>query len=215
MKRFLLEPLIVLASVLVLLKVAQFFFPLSIVGFMTPLLLLYVPLFIFWRKGESVDFVEKNVSQSIQGLLAFAVLVLIIFPPYLIVAHYWMLKVFHYNGFHAAPVSLFFKNGIYQLLVVALPEEFFFRGYFQSQLKKFFKPRWNILGVSLGWGWIMTALIFAFAHSVIHVRWWHFSIFFPALLFGYLKERTGSITAPVLFHAFSNCFTVWYMHSYI
>ncbi|HPQ81946.1 MAG TPA: CPBP family glutamic-type intramembrane protease, partial [bacterium] len=43
----------------------------------------------------------------------------------------------------------------------------------------------------------------------------HFSIFFPALVFGYLRERTGSITAPALFHAASNILMDWIARSYI
>src|SRR3990167_7751116 len=100
------------------------------------------------------------------------------------------------------------------LLVVALPEEFYFRGFLQSRFNQLWPAKWRLLGAELGWGWIVTAVIFAFAHSVLNLQWWHFSIFFPALLFGYLRERTNSLTAPILFHTFSNCFMNWFAKSY-
>lgn len=215
MKRFFLEPLFVLAVILLALKLAQIFFPPAWVGLLAPLLLLYVPVLLSWRAQQPFDFVDRSYAQFLKGFGAFALMTLLVFPPYVAVAHYWMLKIFHFQSFRAASWLTFGKPWFYQLLVVALPEEFFFRGYFQSRLNQYFKPRWRFLGISFGWGLILTALIFAFAHSVIQLKWWHFSIFFPGLLFGYLKERTGSITAPVLFHAFSNCFTVWFLQSYL
>jgi membrane protease YdiL (CAAX protease family) len=50
----------------------------------------------------------------------------------------------------------------------------------------------------------LTCLIFAASHSIIAFRWWHFAIFFPSLVFGWLRDRTGGLVAPVLFHAASN-----------
>ena len=103
----------------------------------------------------------------------------------------------------------------YQLLLIALPEEFYFRGYVQPALNAIFRPRWNILGVQLGWSWILTAVIFAIAHSIITYQWWHFAIFFPGLVFGWLKERTGALTAPIFFHAAANIFMNWFARSYV
>ena len=99
--------------------------------------------------------------------------------------------------------------------MVALPEEFFFRGYFQSTLNRVWPTRWRFLGASFGPALPITALVFAVAHSVIALQWWHFSIVFPALLFGWLREKTGSITAPILWHGAANIFMVWFLRSYV
>lgn len=214
MKKLLFESLGATLLVLILLKLSQIFLPPAWMGLMTPALLLYTPFFFMASRKEPIIFIDRTWRQFWRGMFEFAVCVIAVFPPYLILAHLWMQYVFGFQNFEPASGYTFFEFAGYQLLVVAIPEEFFFRGYLQTTLSKVFTPKWRILGVSLGWGWIVTALVFAFAHSVIRLQWWHFSIFFPALLFGYLRERTGSITAPVFFHTFSNCFMNWFARSY-
>jgi membrane protease YdiL (CAAX protease family) len=39
-------------------------------------------------------------------------------------------------------------------------------------------------------------------------------VFFPALLFGWLRARTGGIGAPVVFHALCNLFADYLAKSY-
>ena len=56
----------------------------------------------------------------------------------------------------------------------------------------------------IGWGLVIASLFFAFGHSLVMVRWWHFATFFPGLLFGWMRSATGSIFAPVIAHAASN-----------
>lgn len=216
------KPFLAVFSLLSVFFLANLFVP-KAVGFLVPALLLFVPLFLLPPPKAASGFfqgmleslcLDTSWKQFFKSIAAFAISVLIVFPPYLVCAHFWMLNVFHYHGFHPAPPLIFAEPLLYQMLMVALPEEFFFRGYLQTALNNRFKPRWRFLGIAFGWGLILTSLIFAFAHSVIELQWWHFSIFFPSLLFGYLKERCGSITAPVLFHAFSNSIMVWFQASY-
>ena len=214
MKPFFISSIRVTLILLVVLKVVQLFLPESWMAFLTPAFLLYTPILAVRYTKTPVDYLDRSFKQFAIGLAAFLIAALIIFPPYMVAAHYWMLHIFHFKGFSPAPWQALTQYAGYQLLVVALPEEFYFRGFLQTSLNKVWQPRWRILGADLGWGWIIASLIFAFAHSVIHLQWWHFSIFFPALLFGYLRERTGSITAPILFHAFSNCFMNWFAASY-
>ncbi len=214
MKKLLLESFGVTFSLLILLKLGQLFLSPKWEGLLVPTLLLYIPFLILSVQRKPIDFIDHSLRQLGTGLMVFAVSILIVFPPYMLAAHYWMLHVFHFDAFKMAPIRIFFDPLPYQILAVALPEEFYFRGFLQPMMNKIWKPKWHLFGVNLGWGWIVTALVFAFAHSVIQLKWWHFSIFFPALIFGYLKERTGSITAPVLFHAFSNAFMSWFVRNY-
>lgn len=92
----------------------------------------------------------------------------------------------------------------YHLFFVAIPEELFYRGYMQSRLDQAFPPRWRLLGAKVGPGWLLTCLLFAFGHSLVDVQWWHFAIFFPSLVFGWMRARTGGILAGAFFHAWSN-----------
>lgn len=97
------------------------------------------------------------------------------------------------------------------LVLVALPEEYFYRGYLQTRLDDLFgdteadEPT-TFLGFSRA-NWATSGL-FAIGHVLIPVGGTfsvgRAAVFFPSLLFGWLKERTGSIIAPTIFHAGAN-----------
>src|ERR1700722_8247386 len=90
-----------------------------------------------------------------------------------------------------------------QLLVVALPEEFFYRGYMQARLEKHFGEGRPILGILAGRGFLLTQVLFALGHLVEPYPW-RLAVFFPALLFGWLRARTGTLVSGVLYHATCN-----------
>ncbi len=92
----------------------------------------------------------------------------------------------------------------YHVFFVAIPEEFFYRGYMQSRLDELWAPRWRVFGANLGPGWLLTCLLFAFGHSIVTFQWWHFAIVFPSLVFGWLRARSGGVIAGALFHAWCN-----------
>lgn len=95
---------------------------------------------------------------------------------------------------------------VVQLLVVALPEEMFYRGFMQTAWARASPGRGvTVLGARLGAGFLWTQLLFAAGHLVV-LQPWRLGTFFPALLFGWLRERTGSVAAPVVLHALSNLF---------
>jgi uncharacterized protein len=94
---------------------------------------------------------------------------------------------------------------LYQFAYVAAPEELFFRGYVQGSLRQCLKslapgrPRlWDALALTAA------AVLFAGAHVAVFrsgVQAW---VFLPALVFGWLRARTGGVWAPILFHGCSN-----------
>jgi len=92
-----------------------------------------------------------------------------------------------------------------QLLVVALPEELFYRGFMQTAWAKAPGRSIRVLGAELGPGFLRTQVLFALGHLVV-LQPWRLGTFFPGLLFGWLRARTGTLAAPVLFHALSNLF---------
>jgi membrane protease YdiL (CAAX protease family) len=95
---------------------------------------------------------------------------------------------------------------VVQLLVVALPEEMFYRGFVQTAWARSEPGRGvTILGARLGAGFLWTQLLFAAGHLVV-LEPWRMGTLLPGLLFGWLRERTGSIAAPVALHALSNLF---------
>jgi membrane protease YdiL (CAAX protease family) len=93
-----------------------------------------------------------------------------------------------------------------QLLVVALPEELFYRGWMQTSWAASDPSRKvRILGADLGRGFLATQALFALGH-LVRLQPWRLGTFFPGLLFGWLRARTGDLAAPVLVHALSNFF---------
>jgi len=92
----------------------------------------------------------------------------------------------------------------YHLFFVAIPEEFFYRGYVQTRLNEMLPRRFLVAGIPFGHGLWIAALFFAFGHSLVEVQWWHFATFFPGLLFGLMRERSGGVITGAFLHAAFN-----------
>jgi membrane protease YdiL (CAAX protease family) len=90
-----------------------------------------------------------------------------------------------------------------QLLEVALPEEFFFRAYLQTNLNHAWGRPFRLWGADWGWALPMGALVFALCH-LFHGDATQLKVVFFGLFAGWLRERTGSIAGPVLYHAAGN-----------
>ena len=205
--------LLVLTRIVFMLRSVSFID--SILPVIVAVLFLYIPVIVLWKRKRRIDFLDLKVKGYIRSIFIFLIAAVIVFPLFFLAAHAWQLIVFNKTAFTAAGFPDLLSAIAFQLIIVALPEEFYFRGYFQTTMDRVLPKRWKILGVKLGWGWIITAAVFAVAHTIVYYQWWHFAIFFPALLFGYLKERTGTITTPILFHAASNLLMNWFARSYI
>ncbi len=92
----------------------------------------------------------------------------------------------------------------YHLFFVAIPEEIFYRGYLQTRLDEVFEPKVEVLGARLGWGFVITCVLFAFGHSIVMFQWWHVFIVIPSLVFGWMRARSGGFLAGAVFHAWCN-----------
>lgn len=91
-----------------------------------------------------------------------------------------------------------------QFLVVALPEEFFYRGYLQTRLEHAWgKGKGRLFGASVGKAFWFTQFLFAVGH-LGRLDPWRLSVFFPSILFGWLRARTGSIVPGIIVHALAN-----------
>lgn len=101
-----------------------------------------------------------------------------------------------------------------QFVLVAFPEEYFYRGFVQTRLEQGFEARARERGhtmvVVLGFSpaIVVTSLLFGIGHLVVPVGGVllanRMAVFFPSLLFGWLRRRTDSILAPTIYHAMSN-----------
>lgn len=142
-----------------------------------------------------------------RALLAMAV----IFPPFVLgYRAYWHAK----QDFHLRLPPTLADDLPGQLLVIALPEEAFFRGYLQTALDDVWPPRWRLFGANVGPSLLVTSAIFAVGHVLTEPHPSRLAVFFPSLLFGWMRARTGGIGTSVLFHAACNLFVSFLAHGF-
>lgn len=170
------------------------------------ILLIYPAVLHSTLRKLNVRFFERDLAHAGRSFLTYALTALSVFPAFLLANHFYQTRLFHaVISMAHAQVSL--TTIAVQVLLVAFPEEFFFRGYLQTLLSRRFHRPLRLLGIpflKVSAAVPLTSVIFAASHSFITFQWWHFAIFFPSLLFGWLREKTGGLVAPILFHATSN-----------
>lgn len=92
------------------------------------------------------------------------------------------------------------------VLIYPVLEEIMFRGLLQELVRDLLsKVRFGPLTVAN----LLTSVFFAGAHFFYHPPLAAALVFFPSLVFGFFKERTDSLVAPVLLHAFYNAGYLW------
>jgi len=139
------------------------------------------------------------------------VVALVVFPPF------WLGWVYFWkpaSSFAAAGLSTLANDALGQLLVIALPEEAFYRGYLQTALDDVWRPRLRLLGAELGPSLLVTSALFALGHLATDLHVNRLAVFFPALLFGWLRARTRGVGASVALHALCNLFASYLARSY-
>lgn len=190
--------------------------------------LLYAPVVIAWRRHEDLvdygfkaDPVGRGVKLGVgYVLLVFPIFALGYFAFYEIVcAPEWRdtlrqlappgaCKAYQgLAGLHAPAVTWDLLQFIaVQVIVVALPEELFFRGCLHELLERRFPPARRWLGGGVGLALILSSAAFALIHLPKDGDPRALATFFPGMVFGWMRSATGSILAPVIAHASSNVF---------
>jgi hypothetical protein len=146
--------------------------------------------------------VISSVGKAVGWALALAAITFV--PFYFGWRHFW-----HPRGafsLHAAPWEV--VNQVFgQLVIIALPEEAFYRGYLQSRLDDVFPAQKRVFGANVGASLVLASAIFALGHFATIREPTRLAVFFPSLAFGWLRARTGGIGAGVMFHASCNIFS--------
>ena len=100
--------------------------------------------------------------------------------------------------------TVIFDNGLRVLLVVAvypILEELVFRGLILDWLTGWTKKRrYGLISAAN----LLTSGLFVLAHLIYQPWFWALSVFFPSLVFGYMKERHHSLIPPIILHSFYN-----------
>jgi membrane protease YdiL (CAAX protease family) len=139
-----------------------------------PLLMLIFPIAVGYR--VRINFSIKDISM---GLIVSG---LILLPYYFLI-----------GGHHGKTLTVY--SILFQILSVAFPEEFFFRGYLQNSMGRTLKA---VLFVSL---------LFSLAHlprAIFLSDWISLLSFFPSLIMGWLYVRAHNILPGTIFHFFAN-----------
>jgi CAAX protease family protein len=153
---------------------------------------------------EPVPLDARRILAAIGTSLAWGALAALVFFPL-----FWLGFVFWWQparGF-AWPPPPSAESLLTQVLGIAMPEEMFYRGYVQTALDDASRWRVRILGADVGAGILLGSAVFALGHVATTGHPARLSVFFPSLVFGWLRARTGGIGASVSFHAACNIFS--------
>jgi len=95
---------------------------------------------------------------------------------------------------------------LYPALLYPVVEELVFRGLIQDMAQRHLAP-WRI--GPLSHANILTSLLFTALHFINHPPLWAAAVLLPSLLFGFFKDRSGALAAPILLHVFYNSGYFW------
>jgi membrane protease YdiL (CAAX protease family) len=133
----------------------------------------------------------------------------VIFPPFAIAfyAYYAAVDVHIQHSFHPSFAPDFGSFALAQVVVVGLPEEAMFRGYCQTRLTDAFPKTTKLFGAEVSLpALVLQAALFALVHFVVDLDPQRLAVFFPGLLFGWLRAWRRGIGASILLHALSNLY---------
>jgi hypothetical protein len=194
------------------------------VGALVAIVFLYVP--VAWCARRDQDIADYGFSwRPLRRGLAFGVgTPLIVFPVFAVgfVLFYELVcggpladvappgfcaRFGGYQAMRAPALDMAFaENALVQLIVVALPEELFFRGLLHQLCERALPPKRRVLGGGIGWALVISSALFAVGHVAVDLDPRRFAVFFPGMLFGWMRSATGSILAGTIAHASSNLF---------
>lgn len=107
------------------------------------------------------------------------------------------------KDFVAGPGAALIPMAATQAIMIAFPEELFFRGCLQGRLEGKARAsqgfiKYQFLPI------LIPALLFALAHFLVSPSLHRLGTFFPGLLFGFVRAKTGTIYASILLHTVAN-----------
>jgi uncharacterized protein len=99
---------------------------------------------------------------------------------------------------------------LFQLTMPGIDEEIVFRGILLVLLNRAFGTPWKVLGANVGWGWLISCVLFGLIHGIGFTGsqfLFQFSLApiikasITGLVIGWLRERTGSLYPAIFLHA--------------
>ncbi len=213
-----LSPLLVSALVTVLAVASMRLLPSAYRGTGVGMVFLGATYLLVWRRGDAVirrsglalgglvSGERLRMAPALRSIGWTTAAVAITFGPYLLG---WRTLFHPAHAFIFPGARFVLETTGSQLVGVALPEEAFYRGYLQSRFTRVFalgepgRPGGasrRAVALSI----LVTSAIFALGHVATLPYAARLAVFFPSLLFGLLRDRTGGIGASAVFHALCN-----------
>jgi membrane protease YdiL (CAAX protease family) len=122
-------------------------------------------------------------------------------PACWLVLYFIQQPVIHWNWPLSDPWHYLLPVLFYPVL-----EEIVFRGLVQELVYDYISQRF--LG-PLSIANLLTSCLFTGLHFLYHAPLWAALVFFPSLVFGLFKDRSGRLAAPILLHIFYNAGFLW------
>jgi len=168
-----------------------------------PVIFIYLPLLAILARRKNPEDYGITLKKPLQATLWAALVCVVVLPIFSVGYHFYYKILYGVTFLPGVPGNLG-TLVVQNLFFTALHEEIFYRGYMQSRLNEVFDRPFSFLGTPFGFGLIYANILFAFGHYVITPYPARLATFFPGLLFGWLRERTGGVIAPMLFHCMCN-----------
>ena len=164
---------------------------------------LWTPLRMLERRGQDAHDAgwrfDKLGSDLAYALLACALIV----PPFALAFSCFMDALPGLSPAHARLLGPYVGRADPLRLTLAFGEEFFYRGYVTLRLEERWPPVRRILGAPMGKAALLAAVLFALGH-LLEPAPWRLFVFFPALIFAWLRARTGTIVGAAICHFIFN-----------
>lgn len=95
---------------------------------------------------------------------------------------------------------------LFAVLLYPVAEEVVFRGFIQDFVQRRL-PAWRVGPITHAN--LLTSLLFSAMHFINHPPAWAAAVLVPSLVFGFFKDRTGTLGAPIALHVFYNAGYFW------
>jgi uncharacterized protein len=154
---------------------------------------------------------RRIAFETARAFVVAALVALVVFPPFVLGFVWWWRPE---QAFAPIPAWDIMNELFEQLFAIALPEEVFYRGFLQSTLGFGFARTRRFQRFAPHAAILVSSAIFALGHLATAPQPARLAVFFPALVFGWLRCKTGGIGSAVWFHAFCNTFASMLGQSY-
>lgn len=176
----------------------------SYIGMYISFVILIAPALFYYYSNEkrvlNIFGTKFNLLSSLTNFAFFATVTLPIF--YLIIVFiYDGTATFNWQSLLKFSALSFFGKCFFGVVA----EEIYFRGFVYDIFDVVFPQKVRLCNITINGAIICSSIAFIFIHD-LSITWppWGYMAFFPGIIFGILRERTGNIFASIMFHLSCN-----------